>query len=190
MSLFYSGGMSLNDVFDAEGDRTKKPFRPIPSGRISGRSAFRFTIILFAGALSLLVFVPHREAVLAGITLLTLIIIYDKYHKPNPLSVILMAACRLMVFAVASIAVTGTVGKFAATAGLIQFAYVLVVSIAARREVAGEAPDSASAIPFMIAGISLLDGIVMAVLESPGWLAAGVAGFVLTLAGQKYFRGD
>jgi len=43
---------------------------------------------------------------------------------------------------------------------------------------------------FLLAGISLLDGILLAVLAGPAWLAAGVGGFLLTLAGQKYMRGD
>jgi len=42
----------------------------------------------------------------------------------------------------------------------------------------------------MIACISLLDGIVMAVLVSPAWLVAGISGAVLTQFGQKYIRGD
>src|SRR5262245_63491269 len=34
-SLFYSGGMALNDAFDAEIDARERPERPIPSGRVS-----------------------------------------------------------------------------------------------------------------------------------------------------------
>jgi len=42
----------------------------------------------------------------------------------------------------------------------------------------------------MIAAISLLDGVAMAVLVSPVWLVAGVIGGLLTIAGQRYVRGD
>jgi len=42
----------------------------------------------------------------------------------------------------------------------------------------------------MLAGISLLDGIVLAALVSIYWLAAGVAASLLTWAGQRCFRGD
>ena len=41
--LFYIvGGNSINDSIDAEVDRIAHPGRPVPSGRISQRSAFRF----------------------------------------------------------------------------------------------------------------------------------------------------
>ena len=35
MSLFYLGGMYLNDAFDAEIDARERPERPIPSDRVS-----------------------------------------------------------------------------------------------------------------------------------------------------------
>ena len=38
----YFGGMVLNDVFDAKLDAVERPERPIPSGRISLRSAAIF----------------------------------------------------------------------------------------------------------------------------------------------------
>ncbi|MBI5055759.1 MAG: UbiA family prenyltransferase [Nitrospirae bacterium] len=191
LSFFYSGGMCLNDIFDAKTDTGKKPFRPIPSQRISINSAVLFTIALFTIAILLLVFVPHREAIYAGLLLLILILIYDKFHKGHPLSVILMAACRAMVFVVSSIAVAGTVGKFVAIAGALQFIYVLVISIVARYENKGGMRGySFPVVPVMLACISLLDGIVMAVLISPVWLTAGITGTTLTLLGQRYVRGD
>ena len=44
--LLLSAGNALNDYFDCEIDRINKPRRPIPSGRISRRSALMFSIIL------------------------------------------------------------------------------------------------------------------------------------------------
>src|SRR5947208_9514410 len=35
----YSAGMVWNDFFDVEQDRRERPFRPLPSGRISRRHA-------------------------------------------------------------------------------------------------------------------------------------------------------
>ena len=40
LSLFYVGGMYLNDAFDAELDAKERPERPIPSGQISARTVF------------------------------------------------------------------------------------------------------------------------------------------------------
>ena len=42
----------------------------------------------------------------------------------------------------------------------------------------------------MIAGISMVDGLLMAVFASPYWLTAGVAGALATRLVQRYVRGD
>jgi len=42
----------------------------------------------------------------------------------------------------------------------------------------------------LLAAISLVDGLVIALLVSPVWLWAGVAGAAMTLLGQKLARGD
>src|SRR3954454_3550433 len=41
-ACLYCGGMVWNDVFDVEQDRRERPFRPLPSGRISRRRAAVF----------------------------------------------------------------------------------------------------------------------------------------------------
>ena len=40
LSLFYVGGMYLNDAFDREIDARERPERPIPSGRIGAGEVF------------------------------------------------------------------------------------------------------------------------------------------------------
>ena len=194
MSFFYSGGMCLNDICDADIDRIKKPLRPLPSKRVSIKNAYLLTIVLFVIALAFLLFVPHKVAIFTGFMLLVAIIAYDMFHKVHPVSVVLMAACRLMIFVITAIAVTGTIGLFAAIAGSVQFVYILVLSMIARYE--KNPPFSKggmkgfSIIPLMIAFISLIDGVVMAIFVSPEWLAAGASGTILTLFGQRYFKGD
>jgi len=190
LSLFYSGGMSLNDLFDVEVDRVHKLFRPLPSGRASIRDAILFTVVLFGLALFLLFFIPYREALYAGLFLLLVIFLYDQIHKRNPLTVFLIAMCRLMIFVVSGIAVSGTVGKAVVIAGVVQFVYVLVLSLMSRYENSLKRKFPFPFIPLMLACISLLDGIVMALLASPAWLIACLGGTVLTHFGQKYVRGD
>jgi 4-hydroxybenzoate polyprenyltransferase len=190
MALFYSGGMCLNDMIDAPADRVKKPFRPIPSGRISLRSAAVFTALLFAAGMALLLLVPYPKAAWGGLLLLVLIVTYDRYHKKHPLTVFLMAACRGMIFVISSVAVAGAVGLSVALIGSLQFFYVLVISLVARYENNRKEPFPFPVIPMMIAGISMLDGIAMAVLASPAWLVAGIAGSLITHLGQRYVRGD
>ena len=190
LSLFYSGGMCFNDLCDAGVDRLKRPSRPIPSGRVSTRGARVFTIVLFSTALSLLVVVPHPLALLAGVILLLLIIAYDTLHQSRYFSILLMAGCRMTVFVVVAVAVSGTVGSSVILAGCLQFGYVLLISAVARHENRRSKPYAVPLVPILLAGISLLDGVVMAALISPVWLAAGIGGAVLTLAGQRFVRGD
>src|SRR5438067_2386375 len=45
-SCLYCGGMVWNDVFDVEQDRRERPFRPLPSGRVSRGAAMRFGALL------------------------------------------------------------------------------------------------------------------------------------------------
>src|SRR5208283_2231719 len=42
----YCGGMVWNDFFDLEQDRRERPFRPLPSGRVSLGAAVRLGILL------------------------------------------------------------------------------------------------------------------------------------------------
>ena len=190
VSLFYSGGMCLNDICDAGIDRVKRPSRPIPSGRVSLRNAWLFTILLFTIGLSLLPTVSNPRAIIAGMVLLLLIIAYDTLHKALYLSIFLMAACRLMVFIVSALAVTGTVVYYVGLAGCLQFGYVLLISVVARHENRRDNPYPVPLVPLMLAGISVMDGVVMAVVVTPVWLLAGICGAALTLAGQKFVRGD
>src|SRR5262249_22501360 len=45
-ACLYSAGMVFNDVFDAKRDLRERPFRPIPSGRISLFTAFQLGVVL------------------------------------------------------------------------------------------------------------------------------------------------
>jgi len=47
----YCGGMVFNDVFDLEQDKRERPFRPIPSGRISRLVATLFGAALLAAGI-------------------------------------------------------------------------------------------------------------------------------------------
>jgi 4-hydroxybenzoate polyprenyltransferase len=190
LSLFYSGGMCLNDFFDAEPDRLSKPFRPIPSGEISVRNAGIFSSVLLGSGLFILLLLPHPAGLFPGLLLLVLIFAYDLLHKKNPASIFLMASCRFMVFIIAAISVTGEIGNIVLIAAAVQFFYILLISITAKYENGSHFQNSQSVIPFMIAGISVLDGIMMAAFSSPVWMAAGIAGGVLTITGQKFVRGD
>src|SRR5262249_55491017 len=50
-ACLYCGGMVWNDYFDAEQDRRERPFRPIPSGRVTRREAAGLGALLLLGGL-------------------------------------------------------------------------------------------------------------------------------------------
>jgi 4-hydroxybenzoate polyprenyltransferase len=190
ISCFYLAGMALNDLCDREHDLAQRPSRPIPSGRIPLSHARAFTVSLFAAGFLLLWLGPYPQAVLAALLLLGVIVWYNRDHKQNPYSVLLMASCRFLVFAVAALAVTGRLGTPVILAGSLQFAYIVLLSLVARYENNRLEPLNFPAIPLMLAGISLLDGIMLAAWIDPRLLVVGVVGFTLTRAGQRYVRGD
>tara|TARA_B100001057_G_scaffold112044_1_gene110160 strand:+ start:1080 stop:1949 length:870 start_codon:yes stop_codon:yes gene_type:complete len=109
LSLFYIGGMFLNDAFDTEFDIIEKPERPIPSKKISQKIVFiiGFTLLilgiflLYIEALTTNVFNLNLILFL-GMLLSIFIIIYNKYHKNNPYSPLIMGLCRISIYFIVS----------------------------------------------------------------------------------------
>jgi len=192
LSLFYCAGMALNDILDAEIDSQQRAARPIPAGMITIVQAQRATVLLFVSAFSMLFTLPHAAtAMCAAAVLVGLIVVYDRYHKGNPCSVFLMAGCRVMVYLVAAGGVTGRFQSSVLLVALCQFGYIVLLSGVARYENRLPRGFSFPLIPLLLAGICLVDGISLAlILRSPLWLLVGVGGTLMTLAGQKFVRGD
>jgi 4-hydroxybenzoate polyprenyltransferase len=186
-SCLYVGGMCLNDLMDVAEDRVHKPSRPLPSGRVSSGQAWILTLALFAAALGLLFAGAGWRAGAAGSLLLGAVVLYDTLHRRHPATVLLMAACRGLVFVVAALAVSEGVPGRVAIAALVQSGYVVVLTALARRE---KTAGWRVSVPALLAGISLVDGVLLAVLAHPAWLAAGIAGAGLTRLGQRFVPGD
>jgi geranylgeranylglycerol-phosphate geranylgeranyltransferase len=76
ISAFFisGGGNCLNDFFDVEIDKINKPFRPLPKGEISKRSALWFSVILFFVGLCLSLFIRPLSLVIATVTVIFLIL--------------------------------------------------------------------------------------------------------------------
>jgi 4-hydroxybenzoate polyprenyltransferase len=54
--LAAAGGFALNDFYDVVKDRVSKPYRAIPSGKLSSRLAVTISIVLLATALLIIIF--------------------------------------------------------------------------------------------------------------------------------------
>jgi geranylgeranylglycerol-phosphate geranylgeranyltransferase len=72
--LISGGGNAINDFVDTESDRINRPDRPIPSGRISPKSAFSFTIILFLAGIAIAGFLTWLAFLIAIINSAVLVL--------------------------------------------------------------------------------------------------------------------
>lgn len=133
----YVGGMFLNDAFDWAHDVRERPDRPIPSGRVTPREAFRAGAGLLAGSVALIVADGARHghalaALLGAIALGAAVVLYDAWHKNNPMAPLVMGTCRALVYVCASAAIVGTVSTDAGTAAAAMLAYVAGLSEVSR----------------------------------------------------------
>jgi len=91
----YAAGVTLNDVRDADHDRTDRPDRPIPSGSVSARSAARLVLLLMLAGAMLAAAVSMRHLLLA-VMLVTAIVSYDVFAKKTWLAAPAMGSCRAL----------------------------------------------------------------------------------------------
>ena len=236
MVLFYTAGMLLNDVCDERWDREHRAERPLVTGLVSRRAATAGVAALFLVGLALL-WPAGLASLLAGLVLIGLIVLYDAWHKGNPLSPLVMALCRLLVYVVAFLAFRQSPTGELLLAGVLLVVYMVGLTAIAKSETkpsvssrwpavlpllpalafgprlgwpagllalgqAGwslyslrfayrtEARDIRGTIGRLIAGISLLDALVLlAVGASPGLVLVALVCFVLTLILQRVVPG-
>jgi len=185
VSLFYSGGMLLNDAFDEPFDRRARPERPIPAGDVSRREVFVIGAVLLG--LGELLLAPRSSALIFGLALAVAIVLYNYRHKANRVAPLIMGACRGLVYCVAA-AAWGGLTAAAVVGAVVMASYVAALTIVAR--LAGA--NARWLVPVLIAGISIVDAVFIAIVTSSGALAftAAVLGFGLTLFLQRFVPGD
>lgn len=245
MALFYEAGMFLNDAFDREIDARERPERPIPSGRISAGAVFTMGFGMMIGGVVLLLVaglaLPGGTGWLAPLWALGLglaIVVYDAWHKGNPLSPFFMGLCRMLVYLTAAATMTTVFSGAVLTGALVALAYLIGLTYVARQEnlatFSGGWPLLFLAAPFiwfavagvfsptgiavfvgylawviyalsflwrsgpghvpkavisLIAGICLLDALLVVSAGHPMLAWGCVGAFVLTLAGQRLVSG-
>src|SRR5262245_26972916 len=90
LSLFYVGGMFLNDYYDRVIDARERPERPIPSGQIPAEEVASIGYAMMGLGLFLVAAGSHvgtgrvaSSAVVSGIALGGAIVLYNVWHKGN-----------------------------------------------------------------------------------------------------------
>ncbi len=133
MSALYTGGMFLNDAFDAEFDQQRRASRPIPSGKIPRQTVWRFGWGWLASGIFCLLFLGKVAALLA-LVLAGCILIYNAVHKVVTVSPWLMGVCRFWVYVIAGTTGGGGLSGWPVWCGAGLGLYVVGLSYVARRE--------------------------------------------------------
>ncbi len=193
LSLFYVGGMFLNDAFDHGFDAKARPERPIPSGEVGAAQVHASGFGMMAIALGQLVWVGYgyepptqwRPAA-AGFGLAAAIVFYNWHHKNNPLSPLVMGVCRMLVYVTAALAVSAVVPQRVIVAAVVLLCYLIGLTYAAKKEHLGRLdsfwPLTFLAVP-MIYGIYLAPAQPIVVL--PLLLLAAWVGYALWLLRRR-----
>lgn len=185
LSLFYVGGMYLNDAFDREFDARTRPDRPIPAGEVTASTVFGSGFGMLGAGLVLLVVVGYAFAEgtgwlapTSGLVLAGAVVLYDSYHKNNPLSPLLMGVCRMLVYITSALAVSAGLSSALVVAALVLLSYLIGLTYVAKREHLNEL---ASAWPLAALAVPLIYGVVLALGMPLVWA------FLLALTGWTLY---
>ena len=132
VSAIYTGGMFLNDAFDAEFDRQRRASRPIPSGAISLAAVWRWSFALLVSGAILLAALGKTAGVLT-LMLLACILIYNATHRAITASPWLLGLCRFWVYVIAGSTGLLGVNGWPIWCGAALAIYLASVSSVARR---------------------------------------------------------
>ncbi|MEJ0089657.1 MAG: UbiA family prenyltransferase [Limisphaerales bacterium] len=175
MSALYTGGMFLNDAFDADFDQQRRAARPIPSGKIPLGTVWRFGFALLALGIICLLFLGKVAAVLA-IVLAACILIYNVVHKFITASPWLMGLCRFWVYVIAGTAGVEGLNGWPIACGAVLAFYVVGLSYVAKREsFRGPIPHW----PLLLLAAPI--GLALLMNTKEAWTPAGLVSVVLAV---------
>jgi hypothetical protein len=181
MSLFYVGGMYLNDYCDWTVDSRERPERPIPSGAISARAVGLMAIGLFGTGFVLIIAAATLTAIVLAALLIGAIVAYDYNHRGYPFAPLVMGLCRALVYvASAAVLTNGSVPIFVIAVGAAIAAYGAGLTYAARQESLDEV-GNLWPLALLMAPLALATGAfkqgwnaIAIYLLLAGWIAAAV----------------
>ncbi len=177
MSLFYIAGMYYNDACDTEHDKLHQPHRPIPSERIS-RDRVEACALLYVTFGVLLVYYARMSApdaqgsgsvgwLLCVAALITSIVIYDRHHKQNPLSPVLMALCRATVLLTTSYTLTAALSPMVFAAMFSTLSWIIGLTYFAKHEQSLEGPATlVDRWPLVLMSVPVFTGLALGLSSS------------------------
>ncbi len=158
--LFYAAGVIFNDVVDFKHDKTTRPERPLPSGRISLNVAFALGVLLAIAGLSLCMMTGSPSRPITGFVLLACIVAYNVIAKHSPVAgPVVMALCRALNIALGMGLTFAIIGNYPLVmlAPAIMFAYVLGVSLVSLAEKSSGVAEVL--VKWGVLGVAFLDAV-------------------------------
>ena len=183
LTLFYVGGMWLNDAFDAEIDTRERANRPIPMGQVKVTTVFTVGYAMLAVAIALS-FTMGALAGVIGIALASAVVLYDWLHKLTVLSPLIMGVTRFLCYLLAAAAVAKITGS-AVWGGLGLLTYIVGLTYAAKQE-AYDRLDRAW--PLAVLALPLLLGLSQTWSNPLGLVIWGALAVVIAVALRLLFR--
>jgi 4-hydroxybenzoate polyprenyltransferase len=161
-SCLYCAGMVWNDYFDLEQDKRERPFRPLPSGRISTGTAARLGVVLLAAGVGFATLAgllgdSFRPAplIVAGLLAVT-ILLYDGWLKRTGAGPVAMGTCRFLNVLLGLSAVPGATTAGGVLIAVVVGVYIVGVTWFARTEaVSSNQVQLTSAASVMLAALVL-----------------------------------
>jgi hypothetical protein len=153
-AFLYIGGMVLNDYLDIKIDKKERPWRPLPSNKISKKNALIITIISFLYSLTIS-FVVGWYTFIITLIMVTLIFLYNRFLKNTICGSINMGFIRsLNVLLGASQSIFLMDGDIFDTRFFIpllsEFLYVSAISILSKNEIKDFYFNLWNILPFLI----------------------------------------
>jgi len=195
--LLYCVGIVLNDLYDFDIDKKERPNRPLPSGKISRRSAIGLVAIFSTLALILSLLVSFSTLVISSILFLA-IFGYDKYLKNTYAGPFTIATARAMNILLGTSVSFRSVDSYSQIVTLtfvliITFVYVSLIGFISRYEVHGFSDNAKLLLPPAIVAIvisSIILFSLMGFFKLESLIILSLFSFIIIISFSRIYRRD
>ena len=195
--LLYCVGIVLNDLYDFDIDKKERPNRPLPSGKISRRSAIVLVAIFSTIALILSLQVSFSTLVISSI-LFSVIFGYDKYLKNTHAGPFTIASARVMNILLGTSVSLTSVDSYSQIVTLtfiliITFVYVTLIGFISRYEVHGFSDNTKLLLPLAIVATvisSIILFSLMGFFKLESLIILSLFSFIMIISFSRIYRRD
>jgi UbiA prenyltransferase family len=195
--LLYCVGIVLNDLYDFDIDKKERPNRPLPSGKISRKSAIVLVAIFSTLALILSLHVSFSTLVISSI-LFSVIFGYDKYLKNTQAGPFTIASARVMNILLGTSVSLRSVDSYSQIVTLtfvliITFVYVSLIGFISRYEVHGFSDNTKLLLPPAIVAtviFSIILFTLMGFFKLESLIILSLFSFIMIISFSRIYRRD